>query len=131
MSRSQGKYVTVDPSNPQAAGVCDRCGFQFPLRELTWQMEWAGTHLYRTGALVCTTINCLDVPQPQLRTILLPPDPPPMVNSRVPNFAYEEQTSRITQFAGPFEPPQGAGPQMLRCTQSGEQVRILQYLTSS
>lgn len=131
MSRPQSKYVRVDPQNPEGAGVCDRCGRWFNLRSLTYQYEWSGTHLYNTHILVCTERDCLDVPQEQFRTIILPPDPPPLLNARTPNFAYEENTSRITQFAGPMEPPQGAGPQMLRCTQSGEQVRILQYLTSS
>jgi len=32
----------------------------------------------------------MDVPQEQLRTIILPPDPPPILNARPPNFAYEE-----------------------------------------
>ena len=94
-------------------------------------MEWAGTHLYKTGALVCTTVGCLDVPQEQLRTIILPVDPPPIMNSRVPNFAYEEQTVLIAQFSGPMEPPQGAGPQLLLCDQTGEVALVMQYLTSS
>lgn len=94
-------------------------------------MQWSGTHLYNTGSLVCTAGNCLDVPQEQLRTIILPPDPPPLQNSRVPNFAYEEQTIRITEYNSPKNPPWGAGPQMIRCLQNGETTRILQYSTSS
>ena len=129
MSRPQAKYVTVDSGNPTGAGQCDRCGFWWNLRELIFQDQWAGQKIYNTQLLVCP--KCYDIPFEQYRTIILEPDPPPLLNSRVPYFAYEESTSRITQFAGPFEPPQGAGPQMLRCTQSGEQVRILQYLTSS
>ena len=139
MSRPQGKYVRVNPQAPEAAGVCDRCGFQFPLRELTFQTAWAGTHLYRTGALVCTTIGCLDVPNEQLRTIILPPDPPPVVNSRVPNFHYEEQTVLIAQSGNgrgrqPYpnsQPPWAAGPQLMLCDQTGEVPLIMQYLTSS
>ena len=100
--------------------------------DLEWQYEWNGIKLYNERILVCKTGNrCLDRPQEQFRTIILPPDPPPLLNARVPNFAYEEQTARITQYAGPNEPPYGAGPQMMRCLQNGEQVRILQYLTSS
>ena len=45
--------------------------------------------MYNTGSLVCFD-RCYDIPQEQLRTIILPPDPPPVINSRVPNFTYEE-----------------------------------------
>ena len=60
----------------------------------------------------------------------------PVLNARVPNFAYEEQTPRIVQFAqGTLintEYPYGKnGPALLRATQGGEQARVLQYLTSS
>ena len=129
MGRPQSKYVRVDPQNPEGAGECQRCSRWYQLRELVWQDAWGGVKLYNTQLLVCQ--ECYDIPNENLRTIILEPDPPPLLNARVPNFAYSEQTARIIQFAGPFEPPQGAGPQMLRCTQSGEQVRILQYLTSS
>jgi hypothetical protein len=121
----------VDPNDPRAFGECSRCGFWFQLQDLQWQMEWAGTKLYNTGLLVCTGVNCLDVPNEQFRTIILPPDPMPVLNARTPNFAYEEQTIRITQFADPKGPPWAAGPQMIRCTQDGETARALQYETSS
>jgi hypothetical protein len=129
MSRPQSKHVRVNPNNPSAAAECDLCGRWYNLVDLKFNMEWSGTHIYNTGSLRCR--ECLDVPQEQWRTIVLPPDPPPVLNARVPNFDYEEQTTRITQFAGPNAPPYGAGPQMLRCTQTGEQARVLQYLTSS
>jgi ribosomal protein L40E len=129
MSRPQSKYVRVNANSPEAAGQCDRCGHWYQQRSLEWQFEWSGTHIYNTHVLVCR--KCLDIPQEQFRTIVLPPDPPPIINARPPNFAYEEQTVRIVQFAGPNEPPWGAGPQTLRCLQDGETPRILQYLTSS
>lgn len=131
MSRPQAKYVRVDSSSPSAAALCDRCGRQFNLRSLTWQYEWAGEKLYNTRALVCTQGDCLDVPQEQLRTIILPPDPPPLPNARVPYFDYEEQTVRIVQFADTFGPPWAAGPQLMRCDQTGKQERVIQYLTQS
>ena len=129
MSRPQSKYVKVDPSSPQGAGQCDRCSRWWNLRELVFQDQWAGQKIYNTQLLVCP--KCYDTPFEQFRTIILQPDPPPLLNSRVPDFEYSEQTARITQYAGPGEPPYGAGPQMLRCLQNGEQVRTLQYLTSS
>lgn len=129
MSRPQSKYVRVDPTNPEAAGQCDRCSRWYSLVDLQWQMEWAGSRLYNTGSLVCD--DCLDIPNEQLRTIILPPDPLPVQNARVPNFAYSEQTVRITEYNSPKNPPWGAGPQMIRCLQNGEIPRILQYTTSS
>ena len=127
-----GKYANVDAGNPEAFAQCDRCGFWFNRTDLVFQTQWAGTHLYQTGALVCTTGNrCFDIPQEQLRTIVLPADPLPVINARVPNFAYEEQTVRILQAGAAKEPPWGAGPQTIRCLQNGETPRILQYLTSS
>lgn len=131
MSRPQSRHVRVDPTDPEAAGQCDRCGRWFSLRELTWQFEWAGQQLVNKEILVCIGGGCLDVPQEQLRTIILPPDPMPVQNARVPNFAYEEQTDRITEYNAPKNPPWGAGPQMIRCLQNGTVSRILEFSTSS
>ena len=94
-------------------------------------MAWAGQRLYNTGLLVCTGVNCLDRPNEQLRTIRLPPDPIPVLNARVPNFDYEEQTNMITQFGDSKGPPWAAGPQMIMCDQTGELPLLLQYETSS
>ena len=38
-------------------------------------MQWAGLGLIDTGFRVCS--SCLDVPNPNERTLILPPDPPP------------------------------------------------------
>lgn len=79
---------------------------------------------------------CLDKPAEFLRTIILPPDPLPLKNARVPDFDYEEQTDRIIQFADSTmfsdgDRPWGSGPMTARCDQSGNQLRIIQYLTQS
>jgi hypothetical protein len=96
-------------------------------------MEWSGQRIYNTQVLVCD--RCYDRPNETLRTLILPPDPLPVLNARVPDLAYEEQTPRIIQFADPLMPPPqqpwAQGPQMLRATQDGEQARVIQYLTSS
>ena len=89
MARPHGKYAAVDASNPEAFAECDRCGFWYNRSKLVWQNAWAGTHLYSLGLLVCQD-RCYDIPQEQLRTIILPPDPPPVINARPPNFEYEE-----------------------------------------
>ena len=131
------KYARVDTQNPEAFAQCDRCGFWYNRSALGWQYEWGGMKLYNTGVLLCMEGNhCYDIPQEQLRTIILPPDPPPIVNARAPDFDYEEQTPMIYQFGsgvtnGDRLPPWGAGPQLLMCNQQGTQVFVLQYLTSS
>ncbi len=121
----------VDSNNPRAFGICDRCGFLFQLAELQWQYQWAGNQLTNIRVLVCTGVNCYDRPNEQLRTIILPSDPVPVLNARVPNYAYEEYTVIITQFGDLKGPPWAAGPQMIMCDQTGEIPLVLQYETSS
>lgn len=70
----------VDPTNPHTLGVCDRCSFTYNLCDLSWQYQWAGKQLQNRRILVCTT--CMDIPQEQLRSIILPPDPVPVLNPR-------------------------------------------------
>jgi hypothetical protein len=124
------KYARVSTDNPEGWAQCDRCSFWRNRSDLVWQFEWAGMNLYNKEILVCSD-RCYDIPQEQFRTIILPPDPPPIVNARVPNYAYEEQTVMVYQFGGQKLPPWGAGPQLEMCNQQGTQVFILQYLTSS
>jgi hypothetical protein len=86
--------------------------------------------------LVCTTGNrCVDKPAEFLKTVILPPDPLPLKNPRVPDFAYEQQTVRIIQFATVpgNQPPWGAGPEMDRAVQylEDDQGRVIQYLTQT
>lgn len=66
--------------NPQAMGECDRCGFWCSRAAMSRQFQWGGTSLIDTGLLVCRP--CLDVPQPQFKSPILPGDPRPVVNPR-------------------------------------------------
>lgn len=137
MADPQPRFARVDQNNPEAFAQCDRCGFWYNRGDLTWQYEWGGMKLYNKELLVCTTgNNCYDKPQEQFRTIILPPDPPPIVNARVPNFSYEEYTT-IQLFigggaskGGPY-PPWGAGPQMNLVDQTGTTFLTYQYPTLS
>lgn len=88
MTRWPGR-AQIDPDAPQALGICDRCGFQYNLRALRFQDAWAGERLITTNLLVCDI--CYDVPNEQLRTIRLPPDPDPVYNARPENFAVDEK----------------------------------------
>lgn len=65
----------IDPNNPQRTSLCMRCGTLYNLVDLAPQMQWAGQGLIDTGFRVCP--SCFDVPNPNERTLILPPDPPP------------------------------------------------------
>src|SRR4051812_40497747 len=80
----------VDQNFPQAFATCDRCGMFYNRVDLVWQYEYAGNGLRNTGFLFCTR-TCLDVPQPQLKTRNIPPDPPPILNARVEPFAIDNE----------------------------------------
>lgn len=92
--RYHGRAI-VDPSNPQAFGVCDRCDFLYNLNDLQFQYQFNGTGLYNTRMRVCRT--CMDVPQPQFLNPILPPDPLPVMNPRPFNYAAAEVDYLNTQ----------------------------------
>ena len=81
-------HARVDADNPRAWATCDRCGFNYNLMALNWQYDWRGAALGNLHLLVCD--KCLDEPSPWLRTIVLPPDPPPLINARPEPYAIDE-----------------------------------------
>jgi hypothetical protein len=70
----------INSRNPQAAAVCDRCGGVYNHVDLHFQHDWAGASMVNKQLLVCN--NCMDKPQQQLRAIVLPADPVPIINPR-------------------------------------------------
>ena len=80
MSGSLMGRVRVSPSRPSAAAECDRCSQWWRLDDLRPQKVWAGVKLMDTGFLVCPP--CLDIPNEQMRSIILPADPYPRRNPR-------------------------------------------------
>lgn len=96
MSFNPTGRAEVDPSSPRAFAVCDRCGRWYNHNVLQWQYEWAGAQLINVGALVCS--DCLDVPQIQLKTIILPQDPEPVLNARIEPFSLDEDPPAPTLF---------------------------------
>lgn len=88
----QGR-ARISAKNPQAAAVCDRCGHVLNHVDLQWQFDWAGAGLINKRLLVCG--HCNDRPQQQLRSIVLPADPPVIMNARPENFV-EASTDRRT-----------------------------------
>ena len=85
----------TNPSKPSAHAICDRCGFRYCLTDLKFQFDWRGTSMQNLRILVCE--RCYDKPQEQLRTIIYPPDPPPVPNARPQDFVDAESDYRITE----------------------------------
>lgn len=79
--------ASVSARSPRALGVCDRCGFTYQRQDLRYQFQWAGFQLQNLNLLVCD--RCLDVPQIQLKTIILPPDPVPIDDPRIERYSVE------------------------------------------
>ena len=87
-STSYKGRARINPSAPEAVGVCDRCGFLYNLLDLRFQYDWAATAMINRQLRVCPT--CYDTPQQQLRAIVLPPDPPPVWQPRPEPYLVDE-----------------------------------------
>lgn len=72
-------------ANIRPLGTCQRCSWIYHLDELQWQYDYRGMQLQSLNILVCST--CLDAPQPQLKPIILPPDPVSVLNARPFDYA--------------------------------------------
>lgn len=93
--RPHPRRARTDPTSPRAWGSSDRDGFVNNHENLRFQFDWAGSSLVNKRILVA---ECeLDVPQRQLGTIILPPDPTPIMNARPEGYFIDEQTHRVTQ----------------------------------
>lgn len=83
-------------TNPQAHAICDRCGFRYNHVNLQWQYDWRGAQMQNIKILVCN--DCYDTPQEQLRSIVVPADPTPIINARIQDFQVAESNYQtITQ----------------------------------
>ncbi len=88
---SKAGRARTSAKNPQAKGVCDRCGIWYTLVDLNWQFDWRGTSLQNLWIRVCD--RCTDTPQAQLRAITLPADPVPVWQPRPESFFSAEVDS--------------------------------------
>ena len=102
---SQSGRAITNPDSPRAFAVCDKCGFWYNHYKLKWQKEWQGTQLVNLGFLVCDT--CLDVPNPQLKARLMPPDPVPIRNPRPEQYLYPNPVRHLGIEQQP-PPPMGS-----------------------
>jgi hypothetical protein len=114
---SQQGRARVSSRSPRAAGVCDRCNFIYNHQDLRWQFDYAGAGLINKRLLVCS--RCEDLPQNQLRAIVVPADPVPIQNPRVPNYAQAASNTRVTSGQNSIDPNTGIPVQ-------GGNVRITQ-----
>lgn len=117
-NRPHPRMARTDPSSPRGWATCVRCGFIGNLENFNWQFEYAGLALYNTKLLVCTP--CLDVPQRQLGSVILPPDPPGLLNARPEAYPSDEYWSRLLQNGAPRYLQTAAGTKRA-------QPRTLQY----
>lgn len=95
----------ANSKNPQAFAICDNCGFLWNHSALRWQYDWAGNKLINKRQLVCR--RCNDNPQNQLRAIILPADPVPVMNPRVQNYAAASDDIRQTSGQNTIDPVTG------------------------
>lgn len=84
--------ASVSVSNPRAFGICDRCGFLYNHHKLQWQYDYRGAALVNIRILVCD--SCTDVAQNQLRNIIIPADPTPIMNARIQDYVAAETDNR-------------------------------------
>ena len=109
---SRSGRASTSTRSPRAFAVCDRCGIWYNHDQLSWQFDWAGASLINKRILVCRP--CTDVPQNQLRAIVLPADPMPVKNPRVELAVADENAILTTTQPSVKDPttgipiPQGA-----------------------
>jgi len=102
---SQAGRARTSARSPQAHAICDRCAFRYNHVDLRWQYGWAGASLVNRRILVCKT--CYDTPQEQLRAIVVPADPVPIINPRAPNYAQDASNTRVTSGLDTVDPNTG------------------------
>lgn len=78
-----GRYIKFNPRKPKAWAVCDYSGMYCMHHDLVKQMQYAGNGLIWTGLLV--NKEFADIPNPQMLTPILMPDPIPIEMPRPDN----------------------------------------------
>jgi hypothetical protein len=97
--RPHPRRARTDPQSPRGWGTDDRSGFVGNHQNLQWQMEWGGLKLYNKRLLVYP--DMYDTPQEQLRAIVIPPDPQPIMNARPEGYSFDESTFRMEENGTP------------------------------
>lgn len=105
MGLQQSSRAYADLRQPRPWGICDRCGFRYFRADLRWQFDYRGNQLQNLRILV--DHRCEDEPQPQLRPILIGPDPYPVQDPR-PGFAASQMGGLPPPLV--FPGPPGSNP---------------------
>lgn len=87
--RRNPRRAEVDPFSPRGWATSDRNGHVGNLERMQFQFEWRGSTVQNTRVLVHE--DELDIPQRQLGTLFIPPDPPPLFGARPENYDIDEQ----------------------------------------
>lgn len=82
-------------TRPEAWGQCDRCNRTYLHKNLTFQKKWQGIQLANLFVLVCW--ECYDKPQENIRTLIIPPDPIPIMNARPEQYSAEVPSFLMTE----------------------------------
>ena len=93
--RPHPKRASTNPSNPAAWATSDRSGFVVNHKDMAWQREWAGNQIINKRILVHPSE--LDKLQEQFRSLVLPPDPVPIMNARPEPYSIDESGPVMTQ----------------------------------
>lgn len=105
----------VSTTNPSAWAACDRCGILYNRRDLIMDRQWTGAKILDRNRFVCK--KCLDGLQPQLRTIVLPPDPPGIERPAVEPYPRDERVTVRATMNGGFRALTPGAPACLRIIQ--------------
>ena len=95
MSRWPKDHAEIDPFNPRAVGLCDRCGRVWNRDVLQWRFQWQGMTTVNTGFLECP--KCWCPPDNHARGYRIPPDPLPVNQPRPINADPQQTDYRVTQ----------------------------------
>ena len=98
-NRPHPRGARTNPRSPRGWGTCQRCGYIFNQEKLQFQNQWRGTQLMSINLQV--DHKCLDVPQRQLGTIILQPDPPPLPFALPEPYFIDEYWPRLIQGGQP------------------------------
>ncbi len=83
LHRQKRRPYEVNAKSPDAAAICDGCGFLVNHGHLREKKEYrGGTTPVGIGLYVCA--SCDDVPNPYFSKLVLAPDPVPVDNPRSP-----------------------------------------------
>jgi hypothetical protein len=85
----------IGQRRPEHTALCQRCGTLYNRSDLSAQFQYAGTGLIDTGFKVCP--RCLDVPNQNERTLILPPDPSPILDALPDAFPMDMVSSWTLQ----------------------------------